>query len=79
MTAPPAGHQAPQHAAVVGAGIIGSATAYYLSKRGVKVTLIERAGVACAASGGHTVGSALRLQVVQALVSCWRPGTHSQA
>lgn len=43
----------PNHAPVVicGAGVIGAAVAYYLSLRGVPVTLIERSAVACAASG----------------------------
>lgn len=36
---------------VCGAGVVGAATAYFLAKRGVRVTLIERSGVACAASG----------------------------
>ncbi|KAJ3089990.1 hypothetical protein HK102_004977 [Quaeritorhiza haematococci] len=37
---------------VVGGGVIGSAAAYYLSKRGVKnITIVEREGIACAASG----------------------------
>jgi glycine/D-amino acid oxidase-like deaminating enzyme len=31
---------------VVGAGIVGCATAYYLARRGVQVTVVERAGVA---------------------------------
>jgi len=36
---------------ICGAGVIGAATAYYLSRRGVGATLVERTGVACAASG----------------------------
>ena len=36
---------------VCGAGVIGAAVAYYLSLRGVAATVVERAGVACAASG----------------------------
>jgi glycine/D-amino acid oxidase-like deaminating enzyme len=31
---------------VVGAGIVGCATAYYLARRGVRVVVVERAGVA---------------------------------
>jgi glycine/D-amino acid oxidase-like deaminating enzyme len=42
---------APRHIAVCGAGVIGAAVAYFLSLRGVRVTVIERTGVACAASG----------------------------
>src|SRR3954447_6766285 len=36
--------------AVVGGGVIGCATAYYLSKHGAKVTIIERAAVGSGAS-----------------------------
>jgi len=36
---------------ICGAGVIGAAMAYYLSQRGVAATVIERCGVACAASG----------------------------
>ena len=39
------------HVVVCGAGVIGAATAYFLSKRGAQVTVIERQGVACASSG----------------------------
>ena len=35
----------------VGGGVIGAATAYYLSERGVAVRLVERDDIACAASG----------------------------
>jgi glycine/D-amino acid oxidase-like deaminating enzyme len=41
----------PRHVVVCGAGVIGSAVAYFLSLRGVAVTAVERTGVACAASG----------------------------
>lgn len=36
---------------ICGAGVIGAAIAYYLSLNGVAPTIIERTGVACAASG----------------------------
>lgn len=36
---------------VIGAGVVGCAAAYYLAKRGVKVTVLERREVACGASG----------------------------
>jgi glycine/D-amino acid oxidase-like deaminating enzyme len=36
---------------ICGAGVIGASTAYYLSRRGVDVTVVEVAGVANAASG----------------------------
>src|SRR5215470_902748 len=41
----------PRHVVVCGAGVIGSGVAYFLSLRGVRVTVLERTGVACAASG----------------------------
>ena len=41
----------PRHVVVCGAGVIGAAVAYFLSLRGVRVTVVERTGVACAASG----------------------------
>ena len=44
-------HQASTRIVICGAGVIGAAVAYYLSLRGVAVTVIERCGVACAASG----------------------------
>ncbi|OWM82146.1 hypothetical protein CDL15_Pgr001720 [Punica granatum] len=36
---------------VCGGGVIGVCTAYFLSKRGAAVTLVEKSSVACAASG----------------------------
>ena len=39
------------HVVVCGGGIVGSAIAYYLTLRGVAVTLIEAHSVACGASG----------------------------
>jgi glycine/D-amino acid oxidase-like deaminating enzyme len=41
----------PRHVVVCGAGVMGAAVAYYLTRRGVAVTVVERTGVACAASG----------------------------
>ena len=41
----------PRSVVVCGAGVIGAAVAYFLSRRGVAVTVVERSGVACAASG----------------------------
>ncbi|KAI8376099.1 FAD dependent oxidoreductase [Radiomyces spectabilis] len=44
----------PQHIVVVGAGVMGACTAYYLSKRAtgdVRVTVVEKTAVACGASG----------------------------
>ena len=39
------------HVAVCGGGVIGAATAYYLTGLGAEVTVIERCGIAAAASG----------------------------
>ena len=39
------------HVVVCGAGIVGASVTYYLAKRGVKCTVIERSSPACAASG----------------------------
>jgi glycine/D-amino acid oxidase-like deaminating enzyme len=36
---------------ICGAGVIGAAIAYYLSRRGVAAIVVARTGVACAASG----------------------------
>jgi glycine/D-amino acid oxidase-like deaminating enzyme len=36
---------------ICGGGVIGASIAYYLSRRGVSATVVERGGVACAASG----------------------------
>jgi glycine/D-amino acid oxidase-like deaminating enzyme len=39
------------HVLICGGGVIGASIAYFLSRRGVETTVIERTGVACAASG----------------------------
>jgi glycine/D-amino acid oxidase-like deaminating enzyme len=36
---------------VCGAGVIGASTAYFLSRRGAEVVIVERTAVACASSG----------------------------
>src|SRR2546428_2077921 len=41
----------PRHVVVCGAGVMGASVAYCLAGRGVAVTVVERSGVACAASG----------------------------
>ena len=41
----------PRHVVVCGAGVVGASVAYYLARRGTGVTVVERSGVACAASG----------------------------
>ena len=42
---------APGHVVVCGAGVVGASVAYFLARRGVRVTLVERSAVASAASG----------------------------
>src|ERR1700745_2314738 len=39
------------HVLICGGGVIGASVAYFLSRRGIRSTVVERAGVACAASG----------------------------
>ena len=39
------------HVLICGGGVIGASIAYFLSRRGVKSTVIESTGLACAASG----------------------------
>ncbi|WP_163749314.1 NAD(P)/FAD-dependent oxidoreductase [Mycolicibacterium helvum] len=43
----------PRSAVVVGAGIVGLSTAWFLQERGVEVTVVDRAGVAAGASWGN--------------------------
>ncbi len=47
------GSRAPGRVAVVGAGMVGLATAWFLQERGVEVTVIERARVAAGSSWGN--------------------------
>ena len=51
---------------ICGGGVIGTCTAYYLSRQGIDVTVVERAGIANAASGKS--GGFLALD--------WCRGTH---
>src|SRR5215213_3415468 len=39
------------HVLICGGGVIGASAAYFLSHRGIKATVIESTGIACAASG----------------------------
>jgi len=41
----------PRHVIVCGAGVVGASVAYFLARRGVPVTVLERTAVACGASG----------------------------
>lgn len=44
-------HAGGKTAVVCGAGAIGAATAYFLGKKGIDVTVVEKSGVACSSSG----------------------------
>jgi D-amino-acid dehydrogenase len=46
-------HATPQHVAIVGAGMVGLATAWFLQERGIAVTVLDRRGVASGASWGN--------------------------
>jgi D-amino-acid dehydrogenase len=47
------GDGGPRSAVVVGAGIVGLSTAWFLQERGVAVTVVDRSGVAAGASWGN--------------------------
>jgi D-amino-acid dehydrogenase len=49
----PATHAVPRHIAVVGAGMVGLSTAWFLQERGLQVTVLDREGVAAGASWGN--------------------------
>src|SRR3954470_21854107 len=48
-----AGHLVPDRVAVVGAGMVGLATAWFLQEAGVEVTVLDREGVAAGSSWGN--------------------------
>src|ERR1700752_4109741 len=41
----------PMHVVICGGGVIGACIAYFLARRGIDVTVVERVGVASSASG----------------------------
>ncbi len=51
LSAQPAKKSMPGQVVICGGGIIGVATAYYLTLQGIKPLLVEKSGIACAASG----------------------------
>ena len=56
------------HVVVLGAGVVGVTTAYYLSERGHRVTVVDRADtVADGASGGN--GGQLSYSFTDAMAS----------
>ena len=53
MTATAPGHPTIHRVAVVGAGMVGLATAWFLQEQGVEVTVLDREGVAAGSSWGN--------------------------
>lgn len=53
MTIGIVGDMNPDHVVVVGAGMVGLSTAYFLQERGVRVTVVDREGVAAGSSWGN--------------------------
>ena len=49
----PSGLPVPKRVAIVGAGMVGLSTAWYLQERGVEVTVLDRDGVAAGSSWGN--------------------------
>ena len=41
----------PMHVVICGGGVIGACTAYFMARRGIAVTVVERSEVASSASG----------------------------
>src|SRR5687768_18478321 len=48
-----ADQEAPEHVVVVGAGMVGLATAWFLQAEGVQVTVVDRDGIAAGSSWGN--------------------------
>lgn len=47
------GMQKPEHVVIVGAGIVGLSTAWYLQEQGTRVTVVDRTGVSAGSSWGN--------------------------
>lgn len=47
------GMQKPEHVVIVGAGIVGLSTAWYLQEHGTRVTVVDRTGVSAGSSWGN--------------------------
>ncbi|WP_372698862.1 NAD(P)/FAD-dependent oxidoreductase [Arthrobacter sp. JSM 101049] len=47
------GMQQPEHVVIVGAGIVGLSTAWYLQEQGTRVTVVDRTGVSAGSSWGN--------------------------
>ncbi|WP_417217811.1 NAD(P)/FAD-dependent oxidoreductase [Arthrobacter sp.] len=45
--------QKPEHVVIVGAGIVGLSTAWYLQEQGTRVTIVDRTGVSAGSSWGN--------------------------
>ncbi len=69
----------PRSAIVVGAGIVGLSTAWFLQERGVDVTVVDRTGVAAGASWGNAGWIAPALTVPLNSPSVLRHGLRSLA
>ena len=45
--------QRPEHVVVVGAGMVGLSAAWFLQAEGVRVTVVDRSGIAAGSSWGN--------------------------
>lgn len=64
------------HVVIVGAGMVGLSTAYFLQERGVRVTVVERTGVASGSSWGNAgwIAPALTLPLPEPAVLAYGLG-----
>jgi D-amino-acid dehydrogenase len=54
------GESPPRRVAVIGAGMVGLCTAWFLQEHCAEVTVLDRAGVAAGASGANASWAAMR-------------------